>query len=77
VILKNYLFTRITASDFVRRLPIIIDNRNKTIKIKNRIRAIEAAPAAMPVKPNKAATMAMIRKTTVQRNISVVLRVNE
>ena len=39
------------------------------MKIKNRIFAIEAAPAAMPKKPNAAAMMAIIKKVTVQRNI--------
>lgn len=37
--------------------------------MKNRILAIEAAPAAIPPKPNIAATIATIRNTTVQRNI--------
>lgn len=35
--------------------------------------AIVAAPAAMPVNPNTAAIIAMIRNVTVQRNISSVL----
>jgi len=46
------------------------DKRNNTIKMKKRILAIEAAPAAIPPNPNIAATIAMIRKVTVQRNIS-------
>lgn len=33
-------------------------NKNKTRNTKNRILAIEAAPAAMPVNPNNAATIA-------------------
>ena len=37
--------------------------------MKNKIFAIEAAPAAIPPNPNTAAMMAMIRKVTVQRNI--------
>jgi len=45
--------------------------RNNTIKMKKRILAIEAAPAAIPPKPNTAATIAMIRKVTVQRNITI------
>lgn len=35
---------------------------NKTRKIKNNTLAMEAAPAAIPVKPNIAATIAMIKK---------------
>ena len=49
--------------------PKMSDKRNRTIKIKNRILAIEAAPAAIPPNPNTAAIMATIRKVTVQRNI--------
>lgn len=40
-----------------------------TRKIKNITFAIPAAPAAMPVKPKIPATIATIRKITVQRNI--------
>ena len=50
-------------------LPRINESRNNTIKIKNRILAIEVAPAAIPPKPNMAATIATIKKITVQRNI--------
>lgn len=35
--------------------------RNNTIKIKNRILAMDAAPAAIPVNPNTAATIATIK----------------
>ena len=42
---------------------------NKTRKIKNNILAIEAAPAAMPVKPNTAATIAMIKNITAHLSI--------
>lgn len=35
--------------------------------------AMVAAPAAIPVNPNNAAMMAIIRKVTVQRNITNVL----
>ena len=45
------------------------------MKTKNKILAIEAAPAAMPPKPKTAAIMATIRKITVQRNIVVEFRV--
>ena len=54
-------------------LPNIKDKRNKTIKIANKILAIEAAPAAMPPNPNMAAIIATIKKVTVQRNIVVSL----
>ena len=43
--------------------------RNRTIKIKNRIFAIPAAPAAIPPNPNTAAIIAMTKKMTVQRSI--------
>lgn len=36
------------------------------------ILAIDAAPAAIPVNPKRAATMAIIRKITVHRNIVVI-----
>ena len=42
-------------------LPKIRLRMNRTIKIKKRILAIPAAPAAMPPKPKIAATMAMIK----------------
>ena len=45
---------------------------NNTIKMKNNILAILAAPAAIPPKPNIPAMMAKIIKVTVQRNISIV-----
>ena len=40
------------------------------MKIKKITFAIPAALAAIPVKPNMPATMATIRKITVQRNIA-------
>jgi hypothetical protein len=43
--------------------------RNKIIKMKNRILAMEAAPAAIPVKPKMAAIIATTRNITVQRSI--------
>jgi len=39
------------------------------MKIKNKIFAMEVAPAAIPPNPNTAAITAMIRKIIVQRNI--------
>ena len=50
-------------------LPKIKDNKNKTIKIVNKIFAMEAAPAAMPPNPKIAAMIATTKKVTVQRNI--------
>ena len=57
-------------SDFVTDLPKIKDNKKSTIKMKNKIFAIEAAPEAIPPKPNIAAMMATTKNMTVQRNIS-------
>jgi len=51
--------------------PKINEIRNNTIKTKNRILAIDAAPAAIPPKPNTAAIIAIIKNVTVQRNISL------
>jgi hypothetical protein len=44
-------------------------NSQKPRKMKNKTLAIEAAPEAMPVKPNTAATIAIIRNKNDQRNI--------
>jgi hypothetical protein len=54
-----------------RPRPAISDIRNNTIKMKNKILAIEAALAAMPKNPKIPATMAIIRKITAQRNIAL------
>lgn len=54
---------------FVLLLPNNKLNTNNTKKIKNKILAIPAAPAAIPPKPNIAAMIATIKKITVQRNI--------
>jgi hypothetical protein len=54
-------------------LPPIKLSRNNTINMKKMIFAIVAAPAAIPVNPNNAATIAIIRNVTVQRNITGVL----
>ena len=43
------------------------------IKIKNKIFAIAAAPAAIPVNPSMPATMAIIRKRNDHLNIKIVL----
>jgi len=50
------------------------ESRNSTIKIKKRILAMEAAPAAMPKNPKIPATIAMIRNIIVHRNISLNFR---
>jgi len=49
--------------------PNTSESTKSTKKIKNKTFAIEAAPAAIPPNPKIAATIAMIRKVTVQRNI--------
>ena len=49
--------------------PAIIAIKNNTIKTKNKILAMDAAPAAIPVKPNTAATIATIKNISAQRNI--------
>ncbi len=56
--------------------PRISEMRNSTMKIKNRIFAIPAAPAAIPPKPKTPAIIAMIKKITVHRNIIYSLGVN-
>ena len=50
--------------------PMIRDSTNSIRKIKNKIFAIPAAPAAIPPNPKMAAIMATTRKITVQRNIT-------
>ncbi len=45
----------------------------KARKMKNRIFAIEAAPAAIPVNPKTPAIIATTRKTNDQRNIMLNL----
>jgi hypothetical protein len=47
----------------------MIEIRNNTIKIKNNIFAIPAAAPAITKNPNKAATMATIKKIRAYRNI--------
>jgi hypothetical protein len=58
------------SPDLVADLPKIKDSKKRTIKMKNKIFAIEAAPEAIPPKPKIAAIMATTRNMTVQRNIS-------
>ena len=52
-------------------LPIINEITKSTRKIKKNTLAIPAALAAMPPKPNIAAIIAIIKKITVQRNMTV------
>lgn len=72
IVLKGIL-SKFNSSETYRFLinddPAIIAIRNNTIKMKNKILAIEAAPAAIPVKPNTAATIATIKNISAQRNI--------
>jgi len=49
--------------------PKTSESTKSTRKIKNKTFAIYAAPAAIPPNPKIAATIAIIRKVTVQRNI--------
>ena len=52
-------------------LPTIKLRTNRIRKIKNKILAILAAPAAIPPKPKIAAIIATTKKITVQRNITL------
>jgi len=61
-------------SDLLWLLPPMKESRNSTIKIKNKIFAMEAAPAAMPKNPKIPAITAIIKKIIVQRNISLNFR---
>ena len=57
-----YLFLKTVA-------PKIKARRKRTMKMKNKTCAIDAAPSAIPPNPKMAATIAMIKKITAQRNI--------
>jgi hypothetical protein len=59
---KYYFFLKIVKPS----IAVITTNAMKT---KNIILAIEAAPAAIPVKPNSAATIAITKKTAVHFSI--------
>jgi hypothetical protein len=59
----------VTDHDFVNFFPNISDIIKRTRKIKKRIFAIEAAPAAIPPNPSTAAIIAIMRNVTVQRSI--------
>ena len=49
----------------------MIDNKKRTMNMKNNTFAIDAAPAAIPPKPNSAAIRAITKNVTVQRNIAL------
>jgi len=55
--------------------PNIRARRNNTKKMKKRIFAIDAAPAAIPVNPKIAATTAIIRKIAVHLSITIDFRI--
>jgi len=57
--------------------PNMSETRNNTIKMKNKILAMEAAPAATPPNPKIAAIIATMRNITVQRSIKNSFRVKE
>ena len=50
-------------------VPPIIASRNKPKKIKNKILAMLAAPAAIPVNPKSAAIIATTKNIAGQRNM--------
>ena len=56
--------------------PSTIAINQNAIKIKNITFAIDAAPAAIPVKPKIAATIAMIRNVAVHLSIKKVFKMN-
>lgn len=58
-------------------LPLIKESKNNTKKIKNKILAIPAAPAASPPNPSIAAIIAITRKVIVQRNIIKIFWVKQ
>lgn len=62
--------------DYLNNLEIRLI-RNNTIKIKNKILAMLSAPEAMPPKPKIAATIAMIMKIIVQRNIILIFVISD
>jgi hypothetical protein len=64
-LLKDICYTPLPAD-----LPKMRESRNNTIKMKNKIFAIEAAPVAIPVNPRIAAIIAIIKNVIVQRNIT-------
>ena len=60
--MRNYLPPKIFEPNIKTRM-------NSTKKIKNKILAMEAAPAAIPVKPKMAATIAIIKNMAAHLSI--------
>jgi hypothetical protein len=58
---------------FKKRLPTIRVITTNTRNMKNITLAIDAAPAAIPVKPKRAAIKAITRNTTVHLNMTFFL----
>jgi hypothetical protein len=54
-------------------VPKMMESRNRTTKMKNRILAMLAAPDATLPNPKIAATIAIIRKITVHLSICFIL----
>jgi hypothetical protein len=65
-----YLVTYYIPSPTLPLLPTIRLSTKRIRKIKNKILAILAAPAAIPPKPKMAAMIAITKKITVQRSIT-------
>lgn len=57
-------YTTCMSSYAFLNMPLTSEIRNNTMKTKNSILAMPAAPAAMPVKPKMAAKMATTKNTT-------------
>jgi hypothetical protein len=54
--------------------PKIREPRKRTMKMKNKTFAIEAAPAAIPKNPKMPAIIAITKKITVQRSIKMIFK---
>ena len=67
--IRKVMLITLRVRIYFENRPFNKDNTKRTIKIQNRILAIDAAPAAIPPNPNTAATIATIKKVIVQRNI--------
>jgi hypothetical protein len=65
----EYLLRSCIFYFLINALPAITAIKKSTIKTKNKILAMDAAPAAMPVNPNIAATIATIKNMSAQRNM--------
>lgn len=67
---SDTLFSHHHHTSLLTERPKTSERINRIRKIKNKIFAMEAAPAAMPPNPKIAATIATIRNITVQRSIT-------